>query len=423
MVELAGCRHWWRFVGSTPIQEVLARRPWELDELKVIRARVEPAAGAARVIAAVEQAIRGVDIAGALRLLVDSESPRELGALLERLHNISPAVTGRRRLVAVAGAIERPTAWVLWHDGDGVGLEADLFELLDGVSKVARVPLPLVVLLHTRGLADRHDLSVGLPVEVPLVTSIRSRAELWCSYVHWRMAWMAGGRLGLAEQLGQQVWPSLEPENDVALELALSDAAVRWWSDTTDDLQNGLRRWLRDWPKVDAQLGADLSTAHLLWAPAHDAHRGLQPSPWVARALLCENPDASNRSLLRVCDTCEPLSMASLMRCLRLEAALKASLERQHRGVPEAWFGIESEAQKMRELHDRLLLVPRENPAAARSLLDFAGLGFTCSRLPDRRTSDLARGLRDVRNSLAHGHPPSWKMLLMVSELWNRLPR
>ena len=202
----------------------------------------------------------------------------------------------------------------------------------------------------------------------------------------------------------------------------MGDLAQESWASQSPDRQARVFGWLQEWPNPNPATTRELVDAELLWHPAHDAERGLQPVPWIARALLRRQPPPPGRALLRGCDACEPLAVAALARCLQLEAVLKARAYTAHRGITDAAAQRvnPSLATQRDVLRDRRL-VPGTSAARADRLFDFAGLNDVLEFLPDASIRQLGVQLRDVRNALAHGHPASWTLVATIAELWRKL--
>lgn len=423
--EVGGCALRWRFVGAGVLHATLSARPWEGDG-GVIVANVPRDVEIERTLQGIAQVVRAYDAAGAVQLTVLADLPTDVAGVLHAAVSIARDVSGRRRLEALARALDQPRVWVLGFE-ENPGLLADgLAQVLEEVRKF--VPpdrtlfLPFVVLGHRSRGRRGTDLSVGYPIDNPYGSPGTPEQRLWMVYLHWRIAWFAGGRPGWAEQLGQRLVGTLRMGNDETFECWLGDLAHESWDNQTPDRRAGVLRWLTAWPNADAATTRELVDADLLWHPAHDCERGLQPVPWIARALLQLRQLPQSRALLRGCDACEPLAAAALARCLQLEAILKARADATHRGITDAAAqrANPSLVTQRDSLRDRGL-VPGTSAARADRLFDFAGLNDVLDFLPDATIRQLGVQLRDVRNALAHGHPPSWTLVATIAELWRKL--
>lgn len=423
--EVGGCALRWRFVGANLLHSTLSTRPWEGDG-GVIVANVARDVEIERSLQGIAQVVRAYDAAGAVQLTVLADMPTDVAGLLNKVMSIALDVSGRRRLEALARVLDQPRVWVLGFEEHPGLLAEDLAQVLEDVRKF--VPRertlfrPFVVLGHRSRGRRGTDLSVGYPVDNPYGSPATPDQRLWMVYLHWRIAWFAAGRPGWAEQLGQTLVGTLRVGNDDVFERRLGDLAIESWHNQTADRRDRVLRWLDAWPKANAATTRELVDADLLWHPAHDHERGLQPVPWLARALLQLQLPLPVRALLRGCDACEPLAAAALARCLQLEAILKARADADHRGITDAAAHSTNPSlvTQRNTLRDRRL-VPETSAARADRLFDFAGLNDVLDFLPDATIRQLGAQLRDVRNALAHNHPPSWTLVSRIADLWRKL--
>lgn len=422
--DIAGCALRWRFVGASRLHGTLSRRPWETDG-GVMLASVVRDGDMDRSLQGVAQIVRAYDAAGSVQLSVMTDVPTDLPGLLQRVGGVATDVTGRRRLEALGRAFHRPRVWILGLDHSPFAVADVLEQTLEDVRKVvppdrALYP-PLFVLGHRLQGRRGTDLSIGFPIDSPFGSVSTPAQRLWMVYLHWRIAWFTGGRPGWAEQVAPRLCSGLRMGDDATFEQRLTEVAQETWRDQTTERHRKVEHWLRRWPNPDPASTRELGELDLLWHPAHDPERGHQPAPWVARALLARGTSPPARSLLRACDACEPLAVAALSRCLQLEAVLKARVGALTLVTDTDVERVNANLVTQRDVVRDLALVPGTAAARATCLFDCAGLNDVLRLVRDTHLRGLGIRLRDVRNALAHGHPPSWATTSSVADVWRML--
>ncbi|MFY0528747.1 hypothetical protein ACN28I_38140 [Archangium gephyra] len=216
---------------------------------------------------------------------------------------------------------------------------------------------------------------------------------------------------------------------DDQMESVLNTLADDAWQRLDTPRQELLRGYLamlgqRSWDRIEyARRTEELQAAQLAWRPSGVAHA--RPVPWAARALARQvRMPAHAGTLLRSCMTCAPIAKEVVSRCLDLEAYLRA----RHAPAPVPRpLGKPDEALRDfqgrgAESFDRRFY-PKDSPAAA--LVDtsaFMPFGEFLERVSVHgwRRKSLHQ-LRQLRNSVAHGHYVGWESLRMLEELEGQL--
>ncbi len=418
-VRLAGASATWRFTDSTRFGDWINERPWT-GTGAVVRLAItgdqlydlllDEIAGGVR------RADAGATGARAVALAV-------IGALTDALsehYEIPTALERRRRLDALSLAVVRsPEVFLVKCEPDDAaelsrqaeGAREELAKLQPGAALVVAIFTP-------RAVDPTFDLRVGAPIDSSHERRRGGRRANWQAYLHRRLAWEAAGNYDLAHEWNAELsLDELRVGDDDALEgglnrvalerLHASDQALcaRAGDDTTGDELNRLE------------------DVGLVWRPHVRAHA--RPVPWLARAMLLSAPTSTRAPMLRASVVSGGLMRDAIGRCLDLEARL--------RGWHQSAIALPSptndqgnaeralEAFKAGSHHD-CQFYPSDCPARPKTAWAFSEFGRFLSHAtlpPSRRRA--AEALRQLRNSLAHGHYVSWRTFEVLEEIESRL--
>lgn len=417
-VTLAGCTRAWRFTHSEPLDSWLSGRPW-LNTGGVKVGRVATPECAAELAPALARAIRSHDD-GASEVRVLHPGCATPGAtfrdVVAEALGFSPQIA-RREYLRKASMVLRHRPVVLMFgplpEGVGAAFHAAAGEFLDEVFKWGDEAVATVLFLDTPAspvAGEAFDLTTGGP-SAPLGATSESETNLWRAYVHTRLAWETAGNLARAREWAGLGFAAIPTGQDPRLEALLNEVAQATTLALSADRTAQVNKYLLALGAgraLDRGVVRDLSGAGLLWKPSGDGP--WRPVPWLARALLLGKAVTGGEDLLRGCLVCAPLAKEILNRCFDLEARARALLGPASAGrrAPE-------------EIRDRLgrfeggdesteyPLYPRGCPAAPTDAWGFATFGELLFNLElPRRQYPHFYDLRDLRNSLSHGHYVSW---------------
>lgn len=267
------------------------------------------------------------------------------------------------------------------------------------------LPIARVVPVHERV----WDLGVGGPCQ-PALDSLDLRdSVLWRRYVHHRLAWETGGDLQRARCWDAAGIGSIALGDDATLERQFNECAV---ADLHALPSEVIERWNMSL-QADARghvaapkgsLSCELERLGLWWRPIHTDR--LRPSPWAARAALLGSPNGLLRPWLRSCLSCAPLAREIMGRCTDMESLLRSRLARALRSTAPSDDTIRLQ-DRFKAPGDFLnSTYPSASPARPTDAWDFASFGEILKQTGTGR--GYREELRQIRNALAHGHPPSW---------------
>lgn len=318
-------------------------------------------------------------------------------------------------LRTVGEFVRDPRFLLVWGEADPLGTVEHARTFVIDLGKAAPscqitfvLPIARVVSGHERG----WDLGVGGPCQPALDSLDLPDPVLWRRYVHHRLAWETGGDLQRARCWDSAGIGSIASGDDAALERQLNDCAVADLHALTSEV---VERWNMSL-QADAHghvaapkgsLSSELERLGLWWRPLHTDR--LRPSPWAARAALLGSPNGLLRPWLRSCLSCAPLAREIMGRCTDME-----SLERSRLARPLRAASPNLETQQIQDRYtdpgDFLQRTyPPSSPARPHDVWDFASFGEILKK------TQMGRGyredLRQIRNTLAHGHPPSWFLI------------
>jgi hypothetical protein len=371
-------------------------------------------------MAAIEHEVYGHDrCASNVRvrtITVCGGTPSALSALCEALEVSTEC--DRRSLLLALSKVFRWQRWVLLVDLsslDDPTLQLHAFEALCGELRAlpAAAMVTMVFVLRSGSQRRAFDFARGLPLVSPL--GYPSGAQAWRCYVHLRLAWECAGEPSQARRWGDVVSKRVAPENDDALERCLNELACEVWRARPEGLRKALSAWLND---PDEARVEPLIAEGVLWRPRRAGP--LRPTPYVARALLCEG-SSHGRAQLRTALVCAPLVEAILGVCLELEGMLRGTVRPTGEVGPEtleAWERFNNGSQR----NGRSLL-PEGCPAGPVDAWDMAPFGeFIAACSWPRERYGVLHDLRGLRNDVAHGHYVSWRNILALRTILRSFP-
>lgn len=365
---------------------------------------------------------------------------REGGAV--RSHVVSPAVVLERGPVAaLAAAVDLHDVMGDLEAAAAVGTEAavtsrlflvpplpcdrpqlrsELEQFADLVTNVESLARFAVVCLDTPGcqLGGRcHDLVDGL---IPAPTDLLSVTEstAWKIYLHHRIAWETGGRIGDAAFLERELTSAGLPIGaDQALEDQLVKAATKRFAMLDSTIRPRVELGVRK--AIAREELAGSFPQDLFWSPTETA--GLLPRPWVARAVLAAEPGHQHAELLRNCLVCVPLGQALMAACAVFETQVRGRIRLPVAPDPQApclgqWQTFTSGGSLERRLF------PATGPAVPTSPWEFASFGeYLSNEVVRDRSHNWRHDMRVVRNHLAHGHHVGWPIVRTLRLLSERV--
>lgn len=436
-VSLAQFETSWRFVDSGQLETWLASRPW-VDGGGVRLLRASGPAQATLLTEALPARVHAVDQG---RTNVDAllvpgfEEAGDVRALAKRAFDIQPSST--RRVLELAADVLSHQRTLLVLDGtrlpDGA-VRAFIEAAMQLASDVAKlrpsVALPVLV-IHSPSFpasAGSWSFTSGGPLGEVLGRADAQPSARWAAYVHIRLAWESAGDLDVALEWAAPA-AGLSFGADDGLERILNALADEDWQRLDSSRRELLQGYLamlgkRPWDRMEyIRRTEELQAAQLAWRPSGVAH--VRPVPWAARALARQGQSLPHtKTLLRSCMTCAPIAKEVVSRCLDLEAYLRAchTLDSVPRPPGKADEALRDFQGRGHESFDRRFY-PSDSPAAA--LVDtsaFMTFGEFLERLPVQGWRRKAiHQLRQLRNSVAHGHYVGWESLRMLEELERQL--
>lgn len=415
----------WGFAGSGRLDSWLATQPW-VGEGGILSARVSGTRAAEAFTTSLATWIKAVD-AGAsdvsLRSLrLDAASSQSVAELL--MDALALETESERTLAGLAAYLDAgPQLFVL----DATNAEAragdvasTLEELREDLRKRrARAALSAIVLHRThwrQGAVENYELDIGGPVQVLLDTGHATQHNRWCTYLHTRLAWEAGGHLDRMLAWCEESPLAIPMGQDGKVEALLNGFAWKHWSEVDPVDRGRILTAIRCGKGGErAEQVATLIRDRYFWQPFGSALA--RPVPWVARQLLALGEGANAYELLRSSLVCGPLLRNAMGRCLELEAHVRASLRESLCKTPP----IEATNRFDDYRNGRAIecsLYPPDCPALPTGDWSFAEFGAFIGALDvTKETRDTLHRLRLLRNSLAHGHYVSWKVFETLSRL------
>ncbi len=354
-------------------------------------------------------------------------SPSAIIEAIEGCLGIDPAASRVKRLMEAGNRIRlRPTALVLRTNRATMVVE-QLDRWIDAVEKLGGTQRPAIVLLSdtiATTLATTYRLQRGHPLAVELCDVDLTTSECWRRYLHHRIAFETGGRLdqsrrwasdldGLRHRVG----------DDDSLERGLNHLASTRFADVDESLRHSFLESLMgiaSEPSMPADRWA--LEAENLVIRANDP---TSTSAWAARAVLLAQREHAASDHLRWAMSCQPLAQQMLSRCFVLEARHRVECYRDMPGTDLADDQSHRDYQKIstEELRESTRLLPLECPATVRNVWQAASFGVILDRTRIERgmRHHDRHSIRTLRNRLAHGHYPSWRMLTRLRGLLARL--
>jgi hypothetical protein len=245
------------------------------------------------------------------------------------------------------------------------------------------------------------------------------------------VAWEVGGHIIRAKSWDDRYSLGRLPVgNDDLFEHQLNDAAKEQFQNASSISRAQILEFTAnsgDETKVQETLnkhGTDLISEGLLWLCPGSAL--LRPTPWAARALLLRGCAGPARFLLRNCLVCAPLTRDILAACFELEAQERAlccvALPPDDRVSEKTHFDynqfLAGENESVSPHY------PEDCPAQPDSAWCFASFGeiLQNTRCPGGSyRHGLRHRLRQLRNTLSHGHYVCWEAVQTVCHLRSEL--
>ena len=424
---VAGYEATWRFRHSRKMDVWLAGQPWRASG-GVLAIRVASAVQTPATIAALGRAARAADEHGDLRVLTLRSEDLPYGILPAIAHALElPASVSRGEAIRRVGEeLHRPHLFVAEPaDGPEVGRVFDeAAGFCDEITRISPASAGSIVLLELPShpvSGDSMDLSVGGPADGLLDLLDGPVSDLWRAYVHARLAWEAAGDLSRVEVAEQFGFAELRVGDDDDLERRLNlyaraslDGLCDRATSLTEQMVLAAGRTPRD-PSAFPPSG-ELETSGIFWRPAGKPLP--RPTPWWARAILCQGRAGTLRYLLRSCLVCAPIAREILLRCFDLEALDRASCTPRPQANADAELIWKLESFRRAHPDSESRHYPILCPAAPCEPTDFASYGAILASLPLDSARDPARHrLRRLRNTVAHGHYVSWAALKEVQHV------
>jgi len=432
-VRLAGHTSTWEFRDSAALEGWCRNRPWvEGGGIQV--ARISSAGYAQEMALALRRAIRAHDDALSevrVELLQAEELAHGIAGALRGRWGISPSLPRREQLLLLSHHfISPPRVLVLNVAGTPLGLRLleEAEQLADEIPKLESAAVFSLVLIDT-GSALRsaaYDLCVGGPQDQLLRSLDVPLPVVWYAYVHARLAWEVSGDLSKARRWDEDGFGTLSAGDDDGLEQLLNKLATAEAAQVKPELRKLLDEYLknavlRHLPQQKFRdLERELLLAGLLWRPQGETWA--RPVAWLARACLRADANHPARVLLRSCLICKPLAQEIFSRCLNLEArertARLAAVTLSPTEETLSRFRHFQQAEPMSEVR----FYPMECPATPSDPWAFASFGEMLKMVVgDRRLAPELYELRDIRNAIAHGHYPAWRMVTTLRTIGQQL--
>lgn len=430
-VNLGGCNAFWHFQGSATFQSWLERRPWMKDGgICVIRSRAANAA-AGPLIPAIRRGAHAVqEDNGYLTVRVVScggaaGTPQQA---LMRHFGLDPDMRPVEARDLIRERLLDRRQLLIMQDEEEVDLyDWERFLALTEHYLKAAVPVPLaIVVIDTRAKLTyepvcHFDTGYARP-QVLADAAIVDDPTIWSRYVHMRAWWDAAGSMAQASALTSRL-AAVGVGRDETVEDALQTFAEELWP-TYKQSGSLLHQWLDSGRRpAPTHVEAELLNRGLLWRPP--GMQGLQVVPSVGRSVL-KQPSLPETGVwhLRPAIVCAPLAAELLSLCLLLENRIRLRLS--GRGdIGKLKGETKSRHQKFCEGNDLQTYYPARHPAPPSKPSDvwaFASLGETLNSCLPSLVSDIDRGVKDLRNGLAHGHYVGWwhcEQAMKVLRMWN----
>ena len=378
-MTVEGCSLPWELRGDWVLAETLAQTPW-LSRGAVLG--VKAATGLEeRVRDVVCSMVYGADAGASDCAFIDMSTDR--GDLREGFFSfLGRKLASDRELAEELGAMAAVRPMVFWH----LAARASDFDSAEVVvdycrkSGFRRSPL---VLIGASGPVSPNpgafDLSAGEPRGYESLLLDASEGEAWGAYVHLRVAWECAGFLEDLDRYSQAFETRLKLGDETGLALRMNEFARRSYEEGAETV--GRR--------------------------------------WALRYLLTQkcSPGEAARCKQRL--SCGYLGELLWGLVHRLEAAFRAEIDYT---VPPS-----SDAEELRRKFGAKnnfarSLYPDGCVEHPRSAWDFAAMGdiaFHFKERPDNRNYFEAM---ELRNAIAHGHPPAWNAILRARRLAAAFP-
>lgn len=424
-VTLGGHRAPWRYRGSTQLQEWLESQPW-LRGGGCQLVQVGTSGDREILLDSIRCAVRAADDGGFAPRVPTLTVDERLVEFL-KLEFCGSANASDREL-ADSCAIH-PQLVVAFTSTQGTELLRDASVFSDRARKFAPDFRTAFVFLSSSRHSDGNavDLEVGSPNDHVLRLLDETQERLFRAYLHARIAWETAGSLSLARRLDSAL-QDCRIGDDEGVESGLNGFAQSQYALVPQSSKILLDQLL---VAVSRNSAPDLRRRAIegrqegiLWSPF--GRDRLRIVPWVARAVLMEDPRHTCAQMLRSHIWCAPLARELLGRCLELEARERAKLSWALGNTsPPTEAVARLAAFERADVDSDTVLYPICSPVRPTDAWAFAEFGTFIeaavrSKIPDLPRRDL-HALRHLRNALAHGHYASWSALKRLLEIERRL--
>lgn len=260
-------------------------------------------------------------------------------------------------------------------------------------------------------------LDAGMPAVAPDQVLIGPIDEAWRAYLHHRIAWEAAGDPEDARRIDPTI-QRIKLGQEASLESSFKDAAKSRWQRldrALPEVNTDIARWLSN-PRAVAST-PELSA--LTWRPCS----GVQIlRPWVARALLAGSPDAPPwmRAAWRHAIVPQPLVGSLLSASFLIEHQQRAQCMSDH----SRWRPMADDLVDARKIADRFShggdLASTLYPPGAVWVPDprrEVESWLTYGEVRRISLNDFSDDVANLRNALAHGHPPTWPAVMILRKV------
>lgn len=422
VVRLGGVSLPWRFRDSDRLGEWLDHRPWTQwgQRPSVEAIRLACPTDAPLLMSAIQMAVAAADrgFANARAEMLDADAIAAGGLRTGWAHHFNIPDASSDGVLAEALRREtasRPTLWLVpplpTVPERLLPATEQWLHLLGKLKPGIRAGV-LFFDTPVAMVCDRpYEFVVGQPVTHHDLLHTDA-SHLWAHYVHRRIAWEAGGNLSYAQHLSQCVETEyVRPHDDHHLEKVFNEQAHRHWQQYAPASQEGLIAHLQN----QRTLPPTTLPSEAFWCP-HFA-RGRVPVPWLARALLMQQPtEYLRRALL-----CWPIIHELLAACFFIETHIREQLclpaePRENADSHSHWLNYQGQHSLTAKLQPMHAYTEPRGPWSFASFGEL--LDHDTTQSPDR---SWWHEVREMRNHLAHGHHAGWAALLRMRQLAERV--
>ncbi len=436
LVTIGGCTTPWTFQGSAPFDAWLGDGQW-MDEGGVRLIRVPSREHFGRFTEATLRSMAASSFRHDARTFaidfpMADRTSESLESSFLRLLGVELNQREYQRLHDAARILDnRPVAFLVRIHSNYEDAHLQCIEFLERIEKVGGFRRPTIVGIVSHSglpLQPSYGFLRGFPENLELVVQELGQEQVWRRYVHLRLAWETGGFLGLAEEWEQRHgFRKIPIGNDDLLENRLNFAAAEQLKAVPPDTIELLRTEISsssDLRLRDVQNAQLFESEGLSWQ-GNGLH-GNTLTSWAARAFLQSNAIPNHAKILSSGLRCAPLAGDLLRNCFAIEFHERALC---YSSMPPDSQAKDETQRLYREFQtDQQSTVRRYYPAyclaASLDIWHFASFGEILAQTTDRDRRERQRARRtllNLRNALAHGHYPCWKMVDELRALQQQL--